>query len=137
MLIALLVMVVAAGIAWPFVHKRLLEREAEPALEGAGGSAARVGHQEELCASCSQMNPPGRKLCIECGAQMPVNDVALLFEGSNKEDLIREGVQSGIILVGMIIAMVLASFLPTVGKLVILLATIGILGYRLLKVIQD
>lgn len=149
MLAILLMVAVAAGIAWPFVSARLAANRAaastEPVFEGAGvapgvtprprGSA--YSDKEELCPSCARLNPPGRSLCIDCGAQMPVNDIRRVFENADRDDLIREGVQSGALLIGMVIAMALANFLPTGGKILILVATIAFLGWRTLKAIQN
>ena len=139
MLPILLMLAVAAGIAWPFVSKRLALQQAVEAETAAENQVIppTIRAREELCPSCSRLNPPNRQLCVECGAQMPVNDVKHIFDGANKDDLLREGVQSGLLLLGMIIAMTLASFLPVGGKLVILLLTVAALGYRLMHSIQS
>lgn len=145
MLAVLLMLAVAGGIAWPFAQKWIAaRRETELAPEGdtvtaggvEGGAAPVVRTREELCPSCSRLNPGGSRVCWDCGAQMPVTNFKRLFDGANKEDLTREGIQSGLLLFGMIIAMATANFLPVAGKILILFATVGVLGWRVMRGIQ-
>ncbi len=137
MIAVLLMLVVAAGIAYPFGQKWLAQRHLatlpvseEPVEVVSTPESRRAAFHEELCPSCSRLNPPDTKNCIECGQPMPVTNVKKLFVGTNQDDLIREGIQGGILLVLMLIAMAVANFLPIGGKIFILLLTIGALGYR-------
>lgn len=146
----LLVLGVAVGIAYPFLWGKrgvLIKNTnsdstaidgAPPTPQTQEASIVRpAAVREELCPQCSRLNPPGRKLCIECSGPMPVESVSRLWEGANKEELIREGVTSGILFLMMLIAMILAYNVPLMGKLVILLVTIGALSWRLLRAISD
>ena len=139
MLPALLVLAVAVGIAWPLLFRRkALIRKTTPEPVPAGGpSGVGVGHAEELCPYCARLNPPGREICIECGQQMPVEKIASLFEGSEKQELIREGIQCGILFLAMVAAMALSYNLPVTGKLVVLLITICALAWRFLRAIYS
>lgn len=73
---------------------------------------------------------------MDCNAQMPVSDFKHLWEGNDKQELLREGVQCGVLMAVMLVAMALSYNLPLMGKLVVLLATIAGLAYRFMKVIQ-
>jgi hypothetical protein len=149
MLPFLMVLGVAVGVAYPFLWGKrgfLKKRtdadvtvaDAMTAAEGAvTPTTPRVSTREELCPQCSRLNPPGRKTCIECSGPMPVEDISSLWEGAQKEELIREGIQSGILFVAMLIAMALAYNLPLMGKLVILIITIAALSWRFLRAISD
>jgi hypothetical protein len=139
MLPALLVLAVAVGIAWPlfFRHKALVQKTAPTPAPAGGPTPVGVGHAEELCPYCARLNPPGREVCVECGQKMPVERIGSLFEGSEKQALIREGVQCGILFVAMLIAMVLSYNLPVTGKLVVLLITICALAWRFLRAIYS
>jgi hypothetical protein len=133
MLPALLILVVAVGIAWPLLRQKRTAATA-PA---AGPLPVGVGHVEELCPHCSRLNPPGREICIECGQQMPVERFGRLFEGSEKQELIREGIQCGILFLAMLFAMILSYNLPVTGKIVVLLVTICALTWRFMRSIHD
>ena len=68
---------------------------------------------------------------------MPVEKFGRLFEGSEKQELIREGVQCGILFIAMLLAMLLSYNLPMMGKLVVLLGTICALTWRFLRSIHQ
>lgn len=144
MLAFLLVTGVVVGIVYPFVWGKsgLLARraseEATAALATARAEAAlQQAKRGELCPHCSTLNPVGRKLCVECAGPMPVDNLSRLMEGANKEELMREGIQSGLLLLAMVLAMVLANGLPMWGKLFILVGTVAALSYRFLKTLSD
>lgn len=139
----ILIVVVAVGIAWPLLRQRGLvpglpgraSSDAVPA-DGPGGVAApRV--REELCPHCSRLNPPGAVKCVECAGEMPVDSIKKLWDDTGKQELIREGVQCGALLIAMIVAMVLSYNVSTTGKLVVLLVTVAGLAWRFLRVIHD
>jgi hypothetical protein len=139
MLPALLVLAVVVGIAWPLLFRRkALIRKTAPQPAPAGGPpGVGVGHVEELCPHCARLNPPGRETCFECGQQMPVERIGRLFEGSEKQELIREGIQCGILFIAMLIAMALSYNLPVMGKIVVLLVTVCALTWRFMRSIHD
>ena len=139
MIAILLMLCVAAGIAYPFVQKSLgLRREPETLDAAETATTARIAaSREELCPSCSRLNPAERRTCIECGAAMPVASFNKLFAGTNQEDLLREGVQAGVLLAVMLLAMAIASFLPIGGKILLMLLTVTALGYRFFRVLVN
>jgi hypothetical protein len=144
MLAVILMACVSGAIAYPFVQKRLLLLKAPAApvevIEGEEAPAAATAPavaREELCPHCSRLNPVGRRICVECGGAMPVVNMSQFWQSFGNEELIREGVQAGVLLLGMVIAMLLANFLPPAGKTVILLLTIGALGYRLMHALHN
>lgn len=141
MLAIFLIAAVAVGIAWPYLSKRRAlpwqsGRETgltpEPAVAGVGTSV-----HDELCPQCGKVNTAGVRTCVDCGGLMLTDSVSGLLKNSDREELIREGMQAGLLLVAMIIAMAVASWLPTAGKLAILIVTIALLAYRFLHAISD
>jgi hypothetical protein len=144
MLAYVVVAVVAVFVAYPFLQKRGMVPEL-PFLGGriGGGEnaetveAGALGHTEVLCPYCSQMNSGSAVKCVECGSQMPVDSIKNLWDGNAKQEVIKEGIQCGVVFVVMLTAMALSYNLPTTGKLVVLLATFAGLAWRFLKVIQD
>src|SRR5262245_29701547 len=142
MLPVLLVLVVAVGISWPYLKQRglipekvlnlLPSRPVTPIAETVPATAPRQGGSstESICPYCSRLNPAHTAHCIECGGQMPVDRLSSLWEGADKQELIMEGIQCGVLLLLMIGAMVLSYNLPGYGKIAVLMLTVGALGYR-------
>lgn len=136
----ILVVAVAIGIAWPVLRDRgLLTRigVAPKSAQAPDDKNDGLYRREELCHQCSRVNPAGRKTCFECGAVMPVENVKDLWQGSEKEGLIREAIQCAILLAVMLVAMGLSYNLPLTGKLIVLTLTIAGLSWRLLRVVQE
>jgi hypothetical protein len=144
MLIFLLLLCIAAGAGFPFLQNYLVQRRAlvndispsdttEIAIPWSRASRPR----EELCPHCSRLNPPSQDHCVDCGGLMPVASFGGIWAGDNRDDLIREGVQAGSLLAAMLILMALANFLPTVGKVAVLLLTVAALGYRFFRVLVN
>lgn len=137
---------VAAGVAWPFlVGKRGLLKPKSDALEAApavaAGTAATVadrpataGHREQLCPQCGKVNGPGRRLCTDCNGELPFEDVregvASLWQGKDREELIREGIQLGVLALVTLIAVMLSNFLSPAGKLLVMLGVVALLVWR-------
>jgi uncharacterized protein (DUF983 family) len=148
----LLIMVVAVGIAWPFLKQRglipekvlnlLPSRPAAPVADSVGAEGVpavpvrRGSSTESLCPYCSRLNPAFTTHCVECGGQMPVDKLSSLWEGADKQQLKFEAFQCGGLLLLMVLAMLLSYNLDTWGKIVLLLVTVGALAFRLMKVIQ-
>ena len=149
MLAAFLIAVVAVGIAWPYLSKQ----RALPwrSSQATGGSAAAAGWttepavvnnngpavHDELCPQCGKVNVAGVRKCIDCGGMMLTDGMSALIKNSDREELIREGLQAGLLLIAMIIAMAVASWLPTAGKLAVVIVTVAVLAYRVLHAISD
>jgi len=143
MLAVLLMMGVAVGIAYPYIRNYMASRQpvlaadGELAAEAVVAEPSRAPLREELCPQCSRMNPPGAIRCFECGGEMAVTNFRKLFAGADQDDLLREGLQAGGLLLTMLLAMALANFLPIGGKLLLLVLTIAALGYRFTRVISN
>jgi hypothetical protein len=136
----LLIAGVAAGIAWPLIQRlraRVMgaspvgEAVATPVGLRAGGAT------EVICPYCSKMNVSARKLCTECSNPLPVADFASLMEGVERDELVREVTIAGLLFVCMLIAMCVSSWLPMVGKVVILLLTCGTLVFRFFRTLSE
>lgn len=143
MFAVLLIICVSVGIAYPFARnfweERRAENAAEASLEASQTSVMTrpAATREELCPNCSRLNSASASNCVECGATMPVTNVASLWTGSEHDNLLREGIQAGALLAAMLLAMALANFLPVPGKILILLLTVCALGYRFMRVLYN
>ena len=144
MIAAILILCVVAGIAYPYVHQVIRARRPDVNAESAPPDDYALLHpgavsteRDELCPQCSRVNPAHQRICLECGCHMPVSGIANLLESVEQEDLVREGIQAGSLLVVMLIAMTLANFLPMPGKIFILLLTVIALGYRFMRVLSN
>ncbi len=127
-LISVILMIgIAAGIAWP-----LLKRQRVTPAETEGTAAPVQPHRtaEQLCPHCSIMNAPSRTVCYECGSALPLDNFSGLLGGVDKQETIRELTQAGLFLAGMIVLMLLSNWLPTPGKIAIIMGTLGLLSYR-------
>lgn len=138
----ILVVAVVVGIAWPVLRERGLPARfgAVPkpaAVEAVDEAATPLYQREELCTHCGHVNPGGRSTCSECGGAMLVDKLSDLWKGKEKESLIREGVQCGILFALMLIAMALSHNLPLTGKLVVLVVTFAGLAWRFLRGVQE
>ncbi len=145
MLAYIMLAIVAVFVAYPFLQRKGMVPEL-PFLggransgdgSGAGVATSEPGHTEVLCPYCSQMNPGSSVKCVECGAQMPVDNIRNLWDGNGKQEIVREAIQCGVVFAIMLTAMALSYNLPTMGKIVVLVATFAGLAWRFLKVIQD
>lgn len=141
MLAVVLVSLVAVGIAWPFLRERGLVPNL-PGMPRRGeapeeGTQSTVRAREELCPYCSRLNPAGAAKCVDCNSEMPVADFRHLWDNNGKQELVREGVQCGVLLGVMVLAMALSYNLPLMGKLLVLLVTIAGLAYRFWRTIQE
>jgi hypothetical protein len=146
-----LVLVVAVGIAWPFLKQRgLIPEKVLNLLPSRPGvpvgdtiatetvpATAPVRHggssTESICPYCSRLNAAYTTHCRECGGQLPVDRLSSLWEGADKQQLLFESLQCGGLLLLMVVAMVLSYNLDTWGKIAVLLVTVSALGYRLFK----
>jgi hypothetical protein len=150
----LLLVGVAAGIAWPFLagKRGLVRRRGEVALESAGvvgdGAAVttaeipvRTGHREQLCPQCGKVNPAQRRLCVDCNGELPFQDVkegiTALWQGKDREELVREGIQMGGLLVVLLIAVAISSFLSPAGKILVMLGALSAMLFRMWHKITD
>jgi hypothetical protein len=68
---------------------------------------------------------------------MPVERIGRLFEGSEKQELIREGIQCAILFAAMLTAMLLSYNLPAMGKIAVLLITVCALTWRFMRSIHE
>lgn len=145
MLAALIILGVVAGIAWPYLkgHRALpwRGRNAMVAVAAAAEEDPEEAHfreaRGELCPHCSKLNAAGKVICVDCGGKMAVDNVSSLFQDTDREELMREGIQVGLLFLGMLLAVALASWLPMAGKLVVVMATFALLSYRFLHAISD
>lgn len=130
----LLIVGVAAGAAWPLIQRWRLQQSGGDVSEAVSAdittspSARRA--TEQLCPYCSRMNPASRTVCLDCGNALPVNNLAAIFDGVDREEAIRELKQGAILFAAMILAMCLSNWLATPWKIGILLLTLGILVFR-------
>jgi len=134
----LLIAGIAAGITWPLLQRRRLQSAAgvaEPVTVAAGTAA--VPRSEQLCPYCSKMNPPSRTVCDDCGNALPVNNLAAIFEGVDREAALRELKQGAVLFGAMIVAMCLSNWMTTPWKIAILMVTFGLLAYRLHRSLID
>lgn len=142
---------VAAGVAWPFLagKRGLLKPKSDalgpaPAVVGAATAnrpVSSAGHREQLCPQCGKVNAPGRRLCGDCNGELPFEDVrqglASIWQGKDRDELIREGVQLGGLALVTLIAVMLSGFLSPAGKLLVMLAVLALLLWRSWNRITD
>ncbi len=142
---------VAAGVAWPFLagKRGLLKPKSDalgptPAVAGAttvGRPATSAGHREQLCSQCGKVNGPGRRLCVDCNGELPFEDVrqgfSALWQGKDRDELIREGVQLGALALVTLIAVMLSGFLSPAGKLLVMIGVLALLLWRSWNRITD
>lgn len=139
MLAVLLILGVVAGMAWPYLKgQRALPWRGKAAVAESDGSESHFRSvRGELCPHCSKLNSTGRVICVDCGGKLPVDGIASLFQSADRDELMREGMQAGLLFVGMLVAVALASWLPVAGKLAVIMATLGVLSYRVLHAISE
>jgi len=146
---------VAAGVAWPFLAgKRNLIKNRGEVLEPAGVAAAataggavmaespaKAGHREQLCPQCGKVNGAGRRLCVDCNGELPFEDVregiAALWQGKDREELIRESIQMGLLLLATVIAVAISGFLSPAWKIVVMLVALSAMIFRMWHRITD
>lgn len=147
-----LVIVVAVGIAWPFLRRRglipapvegvldnLRQRLPLPAPQTApvSGPAGPIGHTEQLCPQCTALNRAGVEKCIECGAPLLVETITELWNGDKRQEMVQEAIVCGILLSLLLLAMFLSNNLPVWGKTVVIFGAIIALVVRFIKSIGE
>jgi hypothetical protein len=128
LLSVVLMIAIAAGIVWPMIQRQ----RAVPADTENAAPVVQERHVEQLCPHCSTMNAYSRTTCRECGNTMPVENFSGLL-GTDKPETIRELTQAGLLLAGMIVVMLISSWLPMPGKIAVIVGTLALLSYRLYK----
>jgi hypothetical protein len=147
-----LIVIVAVGIAWPFLRRGgLIPAPIDGALQNVrerlhfptqrpapvGGPNTPTGHTEQLCPQCTSLNPAGLEKCQECGAPLLASNISDLWSGPKREEMIQEGIVCALLLGLLILAMVLSQNLPPMGKTFIILGTIGALTFRFVRSIGE
>lgn len=136
----LLIAGVAAGIAWPLVQRQRAKAEAGIETATVPATSDVITSQratEQLCPHCSKMNSGNRTVCIECGNTLAAKDLNSLLDTVEKQEMVREMTQLGLLFVAMVVAMCLSNWLPTSGKLAVLLVTFCVLVFRGWKQLID
>jgi hypothetical protein len=90
--------------------------------------------RQQICRSCASLGQPQDRDCRNCGAPLPVDSVfdTLRHEGI-RQSLISEGIQSGILLLVISIALLIASWMPIEIRGVIAIAALIVIPMRFLK----
>jgi|GEM_PF-5992861 hypothetical protein len=109
---------------------------ADAAAVGHPAEAIRKPH-EELCPHCGRLNPVGREICADCGQKLPLESVKTLFQGKERQEILQEALKFGLLLVAVSVLVAISNFIPTTGRVLIILATIAFLIWRFLAKITD
>jgi tetratricopeptide (TPR) repeat protein len=111
---------------------KLAHVEQEIAAQGKS-PASRAKPEIVFCPACGATNEPYRKMCENCGDTLPYDS----FAEALKDPGVRRASLEAIVMVVIVLAIVhFLSFLPTDIQALVVMATIIVGGYRLLKAID-
>lgn len=89
--------------------------------------------REQICKSCSRLNPAQAASCTECGAALRASSIVAATEGAHRTELITEIVPRLWIWGVLLLAIGLATFLPLEVRGVLGIATIAVIPFWWLK----
>lgn len=89
--------------------------------------------REQICKSCSRLNPAQAATCTECGAALRASSIAAATEGVHRTELITEIVPRLWIWGVLLLAIGLATFLPLEVRGVLGIATVAVIPFWWLK----
>lgn len=94
--------------------------------------------RQQVCRSCASLSLPDARDCENCGQPLPVDSVfdTLRHDGI-RQSLVGEAIHSGVLLLVIGIALLIASWMPIEVRGAIAIAALIVIPWRLLKKFGD
>ena len=114
------------------------EEAAATAMSPAPAAGATASARERLCPHCGALNRGAAPHCTYCNLEMPSENLLTLLHGDddNRGLLLRELARTLVPLLVVLVALTIASWMGPTVKILIIIVTLGGLGYRFLKSIS-
>ena len=129
----LLLLGVAAWIAWPFLTRWRATRRVMVGADAGAPGTKKTTLVEQLCPQCGKINDATLRNCRYCEGEMPVDTILDLWKvDEERQEMIRELVQTVVVFAVLVLALTIAEGMSVAAKLVVILASLAIFGYRFL-----
>jgi len=104
---------------------------AQPERPGSFGMTLHT--RDQICRTCSRLNPAQAAVCGECGAALQASSIAATTQGAHRAEIITEMIPRLWIWGALLLAIGLATFLPMEVRGVLGIATIAVIPFWWLK----
>lgn len=101
--------------------------------ERPGAFGLTLHTREQICRTCSRLNPAQAAVCTECGAALQASSIVAATTGAHRAEIITEMVPRLWIWGVLLLAIGLATFLPLEVRGVLGIATIAVVPFWWLK----
>jgi hypothetical protein len=101
--------------------------------ERPGAFGLTLHTREQICRTCSRLNPAQAAVCTECGAALQASSIVATTTGAHRAEIITEMVPRLWIWGVLLLAIGLATFLPLEVRGVLGIATIAVVPFWWLK----
>lgn len=101
--------------------------------ERPGSFGMTLHTRDQICRTCSRLNPAQASVCGECGAALQASSIAATTQGAHRAEIITEMIPRLWIWGVLLLAIGLATFLPMEVRGVLGIATIAVIPFWWLK----
>lgn len=101
--------------------------------ERPGSFGMTLHTRDQVCRTCSRLNPAQAAVCSECGAALQASSLAATTQGAHRTEIITEMIPRLWIWGVLLLAIGLATFLPLEVRGVLGIATIAVIPFWWLK----
>ena len=101
--------------------------------ERPGSFGMTLHTRDQICRTCSRLNPAQASVCGECGAALQASSIAATTQGAHRAEIITEMIPRFWIWGVLLLAIGLATFLPMEVRGVLGIATIAVIPFWWLK----